>query len=128
DIPIKTLGEAIKGQKSRRREMLMPDRETVIEAIEQWRTQGLVAEALGISRSFLRFVVIPRYQIEWEIPWRSTAEISLHEWLKEIDPDGDWKNSDRSLINPFEIDIVSHVRKLAIEYCGVYWHSEMSGK
>jgi hypothetical protein len=32
------------------------------------------------------------------------------------------------LIPPFEIDIYLPERKIAIEYCGLYWHSEESGK
>jgi len=34
--------------------------------------------------------------------------------------------SDRSLINPYEIDMVFSNEKIAIEYCGLYWHSENS--
>lgn len=37
------------------------------------------------------------------------------------------ETSNRSLINPFELDIVVHSHKLAIEYCGLYWHSELGG-
>lgn len=32
--------------------------------------------------------------------------------------------SDKSIINPYELDIVIPDLKLAIEYCGLYWHSE----
>ena len=34
--------------------------------------------------------------------------------------------SDRKLINPFEIDMLFEDQKIAIEYCGLYWHSEIS--
>jgi hypothetical protein len=33
--------------------------------------------------------------------------------------------SDRTTINPYEIDILIPSLKIAIEYCGLYWHSEM---
>jgi hypothetical protein len=33
---------------------------------------------------------------------------------------------DRSLINPYELDMVFPQHKIAIEYCGLYWHSESS--
>lgn len=36
--------------------------------------------------------------------------------------------NDRTLVAGFEIDIVSHERKIAIEYDGLYWHSEENGK
>ena len=34
----------------------------------------------------------------------------------------------RELIKPYELDIVIPNKKIAIEYCGLYWHSEMMGK
>jgi very-short-patch-repair endonuclease len=33
--------------------------------------------------------------------------------------------NDRNLISPYEIDIVIPEFKLAIEYCGLYWHNEL---
>ncbi len=35
---------------------------------------------------------------------------------------------DRYLISPKEIDILIPSKKIAIEYCGLYWHSELMGK
>lgn len=35
---------------------------------------------------------------------------------------------DRYLIKPYELDIVIPDKKIAIEYCGLYWHSELAGK
>lgn len=35
---------------------------------------------------------------------------------------------DRFLIHPYELDIVIPSKKIAIEYCGLYWHSELMGK
>ena len=34
----------------------------------------------------------------------------------------------RSVIPPYELDIFVPSKKLAIEYCGLYWHSEDNGK
>lgn len=34
----------------------------------------------------------------------------------------------RSVINPLELDIFIPSHNLAIEYCGLYWHSEQQGK
>lgn len=36
--------------------------------------------------------------------------------------------NDRDLINPYEIDILVPDYRIAIEYCGLYWHSEAAGK
>jgi len=35
---------------------------------------------------------------------------------------------DRKIVSPYELDIVIPLKKLAIEYCGLYWHSEKSNK
>ena len=37
-------------------------------------------------------------------------------------------NGDRSIINPYELDIFIPDRKIAIEYNGILWHSEEYGK
>lgn len=36
------------------------------------------------------------------------------------------KQSDKSIIAPYELDMVFEEQKIAIEYCGLYWHSEAS--
>jgi len=36
--------------------------------------------------------------------------------------------NDRSILFPKELDIVSIDKKIAIEMCGLHWHSELSGK
>ena len=36
----------------------------------------------------------------------------------------DYKQSDRSIIKPYELDIVIPSKKLAIEFNGRYWHSD----
>lgn len=36
--------------------------------------------------------------------------------------------NDRKLIYPYEIDILIPSKKMCIEYCGLYWHSESKGK
>jgi G:T-mismatch repair DNA endonuclease (very short patch repair protein) len=56
----------------------------------------------------------------------SRAENELFEYCKSLDDS--FVQHDRSLIGPLELDIVSHKYKLAIEYCGIYWHSETMGK
>ncbi len=55
----------------------------------------------------------------------SKDEIQLQEWLKQYI---DIKCNDRTLIKPFELDIVIPSKKIAIEYNGLYWHSERQGK
>ncbi|NDC22682.1 MAG: hypothetical protein EBZ49_00905 [Proteobacteria bacterium] len=58
----------------------------------------------------------------------SAMQRVLFERLCAADPAGEWRMNDRTIIFPQELDIVSDVRKVAIEYCGVYWHSELHKK
>jgi len=37
-------------------------------------------------------------------------------------------NNARKIIPPYELDIVIPDKKIAIEYCGLYWHPELAGK
>lgn len=60
---------------------------------------------------------------DWGI---SKQEKELYSFIKSIRPDA--VISDRSLIYPYELDIVIPSKKIAIEYCGLYWHSELMGK
>ena len=53
----------------------------------------------------------------------SNKEISVAEWIRSIYP-GIVETSNRSLINPYELDILIPEKKVAIEFDGIYWHSE----
>jgi hypothetical protein len=57
----------------------------------------------------------------------SYAEKEIVEFIKSI-YDGEIIENDRELIKPFELDIVLPDKKLAIEYNGLFWHNEYSGK
>jgi Zn finger protein HypA/HybF involved in hydrogenase expression len=56
----------------------------------------------------------------------SRQEIELQDFIKSLDINVIC--NDRSLINPLELDIVIPSHRLAIEYNGLYWHSETMGK
>jgi len=56
----------------------------------------------------------------------SNAEMEIYEFVKGFFPEA--VQSDRTLIKPLELDIICHELKIAIEYCGIYWHSERAGK
>jgi hypothetical protein len=56
----------------------------------------------------------------------SKAEKEIYELVKSYFPTA--IENDRSLIAPKELDIVIPEKKVAIEYCGLYWHSELQGK
>jgi len=56
----------------------------------------------------------------------SKQEQELVEFIKSIS--FNVIERDKSIISPYELDIVIPAKKIAIEYCGLYWHSELAGK
>lgn len=60
-----------------------------------------------------------------EIKNSSNAEKEIQNWIRSI-YNGTVLNNNKSIINPWELDIVLPEKNLAIEYCGLYWHSEHS--
>lgn len=57
---------------------------------------------------------------------RSMGERSVGEYVQSLGVECVF--NDRSIIKPRELDIYIPSHNLAIEYCGVYWHSEQQGK
>lgn len=56
----------------------------------------------------------------------SRAEIEVQDFLKSLGQD--IITNDKKILRGKELDIVIPVRKLAIEYCGLFWHSENGGR
>jgi hypothetical protein len=56
----------------------------------------------------------------------SKTEIEISDFVKSLDVHV--ISNDRTIISPLELDIVIPEKKIAIEYCGLYWHSEELGK
>ena len=57
----------------------------------------------------------------------STGQTELTEWLRQNRDLMIFEN-DRTLIPPYEIDIYVPESKLAIEYCGLFWHSDIHNR
>ena len=57
---------------------------------------------------------------------RSKMEMEVEQFVRTLD--GDIITNDNKIIYPYELDIVSHEYRIAIEFCGLYWHSELLGK
>jgi hypothetical protein len=57
----------------------------------------------------------------------SRCEREIAYFIKTSFPSLEVVQNDRNLINPYELDIFIPAKKIAIEYCGLYWHSEVSG-
>jgi len=62
-----------------------------------------------------------------EIATKSHAEIEILDFVRSIVKDA-VLSGNRSKIFPLELDIYIPSLELAIEYCGLYWHSELLGK
>ena len=56
----------------------------------------------------------------------SAGELILRDFLESNNIQYTCQN--RKLIHPFELDIVIHDKQIAIEYCGLYWHSQVNNK
>lgn len=56
----------------------------------------------------------------------SNAEVQIFDYVNSL-CDG-WTQSDHTVLGRRELDMVNHDRKIAIEYCGLHWHSELIGK
>lgn len=98
---------------------------------EEYTRLGNNKNALMMKHDLTRHQIDALFEInniETSIPWRSRAEIELLEFVRNIDPSGEWTSSDKKIIAPFELDLYSEKRKMAIEYCGLYWHSQIAGK
>lgn len=123
-IERKTLSESIKKSLRSKYEHIQYDKKTIADAYNEYRHYGLAAESLGISVSHFRKLKRD-HGIETLTPWRSKAEIELFNFTKQYD--SECISNDRTVIYPYEIDILSKKFKLAIEFCGLYWHSENYG-
>ena len=126
NIPRKSLSDSCKIGKQKRRNELTPDKKELIKIYNRFKNQKVTADYFNISPSFLR-KILNEYSIDTHIPQRSQTEIELYDFCVSNFPEYKWEHSNRSVINPFELDIYCEELKLAIEYCGLYWHSEYFG-
>jgi len=80
-----------------------------------------ISQILGISDT-----TVKRHLVIHDIPQfyysYSNGEREVAQFL--IDAGVYISRNDRTIIKPLELDIVIPDKKIAIEYCGLYWHSE----
>lgn len=60
------------------------------------------------------------------VNFQSNEELEVVSFIKD-NYDGMVSQNSRNIISPFELDIYLPELHVAIEYCGLYWHSELSG-
>jgi transposase/very-short-patch-repair endonuclease len=128
DIQKRTLSESTKLGKERQYQDIQFSYEELDSRYDRTKSIDILAKDMNVSRTHIRNQLRKNgIKIEpIEPSWRSSAEISLYEFLVEHFPHDNWSHSDKTIIGPYEIDIVNHDKKIAIEYGGLYWHSEVS--
>ncbi len=128
NIELREHSASCKAAKQRQFENIRFSRDFLEEEYKKEKNIEELAKKLNVSRSYIRNQLVDNgIKIEPTEPkWRSKAEIDLYEYLISEFPDDEWLSNDKSIINPYEIDIVNLSKNIAIEYCGLYWHSEGS--
>lgn len=59
---------------------------------------------------------------------QSKDELELLEYIKSTLPDEEVISGDRIILNGMELDVYIPTRKIAFEFNGIFWHSELCGK
>lgn len=77
-------------------------------------------------KTVLRGGKVPRCYDCYPIQNTSKGETEIFDYIEDIVDDGVIKNS-KSIIPPYELDIYIPEKKVAIEFNGLYYHSEISG-
>lgn len=97
----------------------------VDQHINQKKTLMEIGESLGVCAKTMTNY-FKKYNINVSRYNQSSGERSICEFLdsKNIE----YVVNDNNIIYPKELDIVIPKYKIAIEYCGLYWHSEQLGR
>lgn len=90
---------------------------------QHWSTYA-IAQKLGVSDVLVR-KWLEEYGIDRNGGFRSQPEIELTEFVNNY---GFEFRPTRKLLGGYEVDAYDRETRLAIEYCGLFWHSERHGK
>lgn len=129
DIPRRSLSDACILAKQNQHKDIYYGRKEVLGVLESNQHNKLKsAKDLNISLSHLKKLIKDHEIVSSDISYKSSAELDLLEYCKTLRPDCTWLSGNRSIINPYELDIYCPDLDFAIEYCGLYWHSEFFGQ
>jgi len=100
----------------------------------QWLTTQHVTYKKPItqiaSELFVDDTTVNRRLVKFNIPiihyTQSMGEKQVLQFIRQLGIEA--LSGDRIMIKPYELDIYIPSHNLAIEYCGLYWHSEQQGK
>lgn len=95
------------------------------EHILKKQSLQVIAENLGVSDTTVNRY-LKYHNIEVKRFYKSRGELELREFLKSLDIE--FVTNTKKIISPLEIDIYIPSHNLAIEYNGLYWHSEKCNK
>jgi very-short-patch-repair endonuclease len=72
----------------------------------------------------------PNLAVEWNTEKSKIfkPEKEIAETIKKLEPNLTVKTNAKTVIKPYELDVYIPEKKIAIEYNGLYWHSEHMGK
>jgi hypothetical protein len=86
-----------------------------------------IALLLGVDRATVsnRFTEFGITQMRFAT---SSAETHIVTLLQTVAPDLEVITNTRTVIHPLELDIYLPALKIAIEYCGLYWHSDIHSR
>jgi hypothetical protein len=131
NIQLRQLSESCKLGKDKQFQNIRFSKEFLDREYDRSQSIEVLANKLNVSKSHIRHQLLSNgIKIQpIEPTWRSKSEVDLYEFLISKFPNDEWVNSDKTIIGPYELDIVNKTKMIAIEYCGLYWHSEgSSGK
>jgi len=118
-----SLSESVHIAKKKSWEKRKPPKEKVVEIYRKYRNLSATANHFSMSVNSIK-KVFDEYGIKIQYGQRSQKEIELFEWCESLNEELMWVSNDRSVIPPFELDMYCSQRNIAIEYNGVYWHSQ----
>jgi len=89
------------------------------------KTLSQIACDLGFNHMTTLARYFRLHGVEIKHFYQSRGERELLDWLSQY---VEVESNQRNIISPYELDIFIPKLKIAIEYCGLYWHSEQQGK
>lgn len=90
----------------------------------QQKTATQISNELQVSQTLV-LMWLHKHGIEIKQYFTSSQQQELIDFLHQLNISIDVNN--RTVIAPYELDVVCHDRKIAIEYDGIFWHSEGLG-
>jgi hypothetical protein len=98
------------------------------EHITNQKTLTQIAKELNMSHMSTVMRHLHNHGIQTVNYASSTEELEIVDFIKQLDPTINIVLHDRTIIAPYELDIFLPDYNLAIEYCGLFWHTELAGK